>query len=88
MGAGAAGVDDALRDAFVIEMSDLLPQDEILDQGGSALSALQGVLIVRNGRALVGGKGALEGRDDLMGLAAFPGMERRRFVARVVGCSF
>ena len=43
---GATGMDDPLRNPFVIEMSDLLPEDEVFQQGGSEGIGFQGVLIV------------------------------------------
>ena len=79
MGAGAAGVHDALGDALVIEMGDLLAEDEILEQGRPALSALQRILVVGDRRALIGRKHAVEGGDGLVGFAAFSGAQRRGF---------
>jgi hypothetical protein len=39
-------VDDALRNAFVVEMGDLLADDEIFEKCGAALAGFQGILIV------------------------------------------
>jgi hypothetical protein len=50
----AARVDDALGNALVVEVEDLLAKDEVLKQHGSALAALQLVLIVGNANALIG----------------------------------
>ena len=42
--AGAAGVDDALRDALVVEVGDLLAQVVVLEQGRPAVARSQGVV--------------------------------------------
>jgi hypothetical protein len=39
-------MDDALGNALMVEMGDLLAEDEILQQGRPARTDLQGVLIV------------------------------------------
>ena len=59
VGAGPAGVNDALRDSLVIEMGDLLPEGEILEQRRSPPAGFQRVLIVRNNDALIGGQRTL-----------------------------
>ena len=46
VGAGAARVDDALRDALVVEVGDLLAEVEVLEQRGAALARLERVLVV------------------------------------------
>ena len=61
---------DALRDALVIEMGDLLAQDEILEQRRAARAALERILIVGDRDALIGGQCIAGFRSDLMGLAA------------------
>src|SRR5512140_706663 len=53
MSSGAACMDDALGDPLVIEMRDLLAQDEIFEERRSPHPALERVLVVRDGRALV-----------------------------------
>ena len=51
--AAAARVHDALRNAFVIEMRDLLAQDEILEQRRATQPRLERALVVGDGNALV-----------------------------------
>jgi hypothetical protein len=46
VGAGAAGVHDALGDALVVEVGDLLAEDEVFEQGRAAQAGLQRVLVV------------------------------------------
>ena len=46
MRAGAARVNDALGDALVVEMRDLLAQDEVFKQRRPAHAALQGILVI------------------------------------------
>ena len=50
----AAGVDDALGDALVVEVRDLLAEDEVLEQRRTAEARLQRVLVVRDWDALIG----------------------------------
>jgi hypothetical protein len=57
VGAGAAGVDDALGDTLVVEVGDLLAQDEVFEEGGAAVADLQRLLVVADAAALVGSKG-------------------------------
>ncbi len=53
MGAITAGVDDAFGNTFVVEMEDLLAQNMVFQCHRAARAAdLQGILIVRNRRAL------------------------------------
>ena len=49
-------VDNALGDAFMIEMEDFFAQHEILEQGWPACAAFQAVLVVANGDAVIGGQ--------------------------------
>ncbi len=56
MGRRTSGVHDALGDALVIEVRDLLAQDEVLQQRRSARRRLEAVLVVGNGDALVRGE--------------------------------
>ena len=51
---------DALGDALVVEVGDLLAKDEVLEQRRAAQARLQRVLIVRDRDALVG-------REDAVG---------------------
>ena len=56
MGSRATRVHDPLRNTFVIEVGDLLPEDKIFQQSRAAWPRLQRVLIVIDRGALVGGK--------------------------------
>jgi hypothetical protein len=56
-------VDDTFGDALMVEMRDLLPQDEIFQQSGTTQTRFEGVLIVRDGDALICGKHAPAGID-------------------------
>ena len=56
--AGAARVHDALGNALVIEVRDLLAQDEVFEQRRAAQARLQRVLVVGDRHALVGGEHA------------------------------
>ena len=47
-------MDDALGDALVVEMDDLLAEDEVLQQDRAARAGLQRVLVVGDRDALVG----------------------------------
>jgi hypothetical protein len=51
--AGAARVDDALGNALVVEMEDLLAEDEILEQRRTAGAEPQAVLVVGDRRPVV-----------------------------------
>ena len=55
MGGRSAGVNDAFRDAFMVKMGDLFPQDEVFEQRGTTKTRLQAVLIITDGNALIGG---------------------------------
>ena len=46
---GSAGVHDPLGDALVVEVRELLPEDEVLEEGGTAESGLERVLVVGDG---------------------------------------
>ena len=52
----AAGMDDPLRDPLVIEVGDLLPEVEVLQQGRPALAGLQRMIGVGQPQALRGGQ--------------------------------
>jgi hypothetical protein len=45
---------DALRNAFVVEVGDLLAQDEVFQQGRPAQAGFQRILVVTDGDALIG----------------------------------
>src|SRR4029077_11648838 len=67
--AAAAGMNDSLGNALVVEMGDLLAQDEILEQRGAARAALERVLIVRDRRTLIGGECRVAGAGRLVRFA-------------------
>ena len=69
VGAVAAGVDDALGDALVVEVEDLLAEVEVLQQRRAAGADLQRVLVVGDGHALLGGQRRLARVGRLVGLA-------------------
>src|SRR5258708_4039542 len=46
----------SLRNSLVIEMSDLLAKDEILEQGRATISSLERILIVVDANTLIGGE--------------------------------
>ena len=52
MDAEAAGVDDALGDALVVEVEDLLAEVEVVEQRGATVADAQRVLVVGDGHAL------------------------------------
>ena len=47
-------MDDALGNALMVEVLDLLAQDEILEQRRAASAGLQRVLVVADGHAMIG----------------------------------
>ena len=53
VGAEAAGVDDPLGDPLVVEVEDLLPEVEVLEQRRAALAGPQRVLVVGDGHPLL-----------------------------------
>ena len=62
VGGRAAGMHDPLRDALVVEVGDLLPEVEVLQQRRSAVAGLERVVGVRQPQAL-------RGRQIVAGLA-------------------
>ena len=56
MGARTASVYDAFGNAFVIKVSDLFSKNEVLHQGGAAISGFKGVLIIVYANTLIRGK--------------------------------
>ncbi len=56
VGAVAAGVHHPLGDPLVVEVEDLLPEVEVLQQGGAAVARPQRVLVVADADALGGGQ--------------------------------
>ncbi len=51
---GTARVDDALGDAFMIEVGELLAHDEVFEQRGPTAAGLEGVLVIGDLHALIG----------------------------------
>jgi hypothetical protein len=72
---------DALGDALMVKMGDLLAQDEIFEQARAALAALERILIVGDRRSLVGCEPLVRTAGILVRLPAIA-----RFRAR--GCAF
>ena len=68
----AAGMHDALGNALVVEVEDLLAEVEILDQRRPALADLQRVLVVRDRAALRGRQDLGVALGDLVKLASVP----------------
>lgn len=65
VGAGAARVHHALRDAFMVEVGDLLPGMKVLQQGGTPLADGQRIVGVVDADALLSG--------EVTGIATEPG---------------
>ena len=63
-------VNDALGNALVVEMGDFLAENEVLEQRRPARAAREGILVVRDRRALVGGQRIVGGGGGVMALAA------------------
>ncbi len=61
MGSRAAGVHDALGDALVVEVGQLLAHDEVFEQRGSPFACPQRVLVISNLDALVRAQGLARG---------------------------
>jgi hypothetical protein len=73
----AAGVNDALGDAFMIEVRDLLTQHEVFEQGRAAFARFFGVLVVRDHEAVVRRQRLLDARRCLVPLATLPARASR-----------
>lgn len=65
VGAGALGMDDALGDAFAVEVGKFFNEPEIFQQGGTAGAGGQGVVVVRHWGARGGGQRLLVGHGTL-----------------------
>ena len=75
--AGAARVHDALGNALVVEVGDLLAKDEVLEQRRPAQAGLERVLVVGDRHALVGGEHAAARVDThAVERAGCPGSDR------------
>ena len=61
MGGGAPGMDDPLGNALVVEVGDLLPEMEVLQERRPPLRGLEAVLIVLDAKPLIGGQRLTEG---------------------------
>jgi hypothetical protein len=73
-----AGMDDTLRNPFMVEMHDLFAKDKILQQNRTARADFQRILVVGDGNALIGGQErAVPGR--LMGFPAIADRGRGTF---------
>ena len=70
MHAIAAGVDDAFRNAFMVEVEDLLPHDLVFQHRATAGVALQAVLVVGYRNPLLGGHDIVLAGCGLAGLSA------------------
>jgi hypothetical protein len=46
-------VDDAFRNALMVEMGELFPKNEVFEQRGASQPRFQGVLIIGNGNTLI-----------------------------------
>ena len=60
-----------LRNAFMVEMRNLLAKYEIFEQSGSAPASLQRILIIGDDDALICSEGLTSPGDLLVSLAAF-----------------
>jgi hypothetical protein len=79
-------MNDALRDAFVIEVHDLFPKHEIFEKNGASLADFQRILIVGDGNTLVCRQLRSVAGD---GLVKFPSVADSRFhPRRMVLCRF
>ncbi len=84
-------MDDALGDAFVVEVEDLFAQDEIFQQGRSTRAGFQAILVIRYADALVGRQIAFGymrsiGRHVLMRFPAIAGAGVEGLVHEVCPC--
>ena len=69
MGAEASRMDDALWNAFMVEMEDLLAEVMVLEQGRTARSHFEGVLVVGDRGTLLRGEHGHVAAGDLVRLA-------------------
>jgi len=73
----AARMHDTLGNALMIEMGDLLAQHKVFQQRGTARTALQRILVVRDRHTLVRGQQHVGLAGDLMRFAAMAGAHAR-----------
>src|SRR5690554_4857885 len=66
MGPGAAGMHDALGDALMVEVGDLLAKNEVLEQRRSAAPRLQRGLVIGDQHTLIGGQWPLGRRRAIL----------------------
>ena len=78
VGAEPAGVHDALGDALVVEVEDLLAEVEVLEQRRTPLAGPQRVLVVGDRDALLRRQPRSCAGRDLVGLAARSGLVDQR----------
>ena len=69
VGAKAAGMDDALGDALVVEVEDLLAEVEVFQRRRPAIADPQRVLVVGDRDALLGGQHRHIAASHLMGFS-------------------
>ena len=74
MHARSTSVDDAFRDALMVEMKDLLPEDEVLEQRGPSRVRPQRILVVRQRHALIGGEHRVRAAGELVQFTAVAGL--------------
>ena len=72
MGAEAAGVHDALGDALVVEVEDLLAEVEVLEERRAAVARSQRVLVVGDRHTLLRSSAVADSVRDLMRLPTGP----------------
>src|SRR5271156_1830162 len=58
-------MDDALRDAFMVKMSNLLAEDEVLEERRASESGFQRILVIGNRHTLVRSEHLASGVDAL-----------------------
>src|SRR5690606_25928289 len=66
MSPGAAGMHDALGDALMVEVGDLLAKNEVLEQRRSADPRLQRGLVIGDQHTLIGGQWPLGRRRAIL----------------------
>jgi hypothetical protein len=70
-----AGMDDALRDALMVEMENLLAEMKVFEEGGASGADFEAVLVVRDWAALSGGQDIAVSRRDLVKFTPFANTE-------------
>ncbi len=75
MGAVAPSVNHALRNAFMVEVEDFLPEMKIVDECRAARADAQSILVIGNWTTLGGRQNRMSVLRKLMQLAAFTAMK-------------